>query len=64
MHKAVSWIFIVIVLLLIVTHAPGFAQAVTSVGGQASTKGVNTGALGAINTLSGAGTAQTPSTVT
>lgn len=59
MHKAVTWIFFVIVLLLVVTHAPGFAESVTAVGGQA-TKGGGTGALGAINTLSGAATAQAP----
>lgn len=60
MHKAVTWTFYIIVVLLIVTHAPGFAESVTAVGGQA-TKGGGTGALGAINTLSGASTAQTPS---
>lgn len=59
MHKMASWIFFIIVLLLVVTHAPGFAESVTAVGGQ-STKGGGTGALGAINTLSGASTAQAP----
>ena len=62
MHKAITWTFLIIVLLLIVTHAPGFAEAVTSVGGQATgAKGAGgSGALGAISTLSGASTAQTP----
>lgn len=59
MHKAITWTFMIIVLLLIVTHAPGFAESVTSVGGQATKTG-GTGALGAINTLSGASTAQIP----
>lgn len=59
MHKAITWVFLIIVVLLIVTHAPGFAEAVTSVGGQATPTG-GTGALGAINTLSGVSTAQTP----
>jgi hypothetical protein len=57
MHKWTTMIFFVIVLLLIVTHAPGFAESVTAVGGQ-SAKGGGTGVLGAINTLSGAATAQ------
>lgn len=60
MHKAISWVFVIIILLVVVTHAPGFAEAVTSVGGQATKTG-GTGALGAVNVLSGAGSVQTPS---
>lgn len=59
MHKAITWVFVIIVILLVVTHAPGFAEAVTSVGGQATKTG-GTGTLGAINTLSGVTTAQQP----
>jgi hypothetical protein len=35
MHKAVTWIFYIIALVVVVTHAPGFAADITSVGGQA-----------------------------
>jgi hypothetical protein len=35
MHKAVTYIFYALVLVIVVTHAPGFAAGVTSVGGQA-----------------------------
>jgi hypothetical protein len=35
MHKAISYVFYAIVFVVIVTHAPGFAAGVTSVGGQA-----------------------------
>lgn len=33
MSKIVFWVLLVIVLLLVVTHASGFASAVSSVGG-------------------------------
>jgi len=36
MHKIVTYVFIAIIAVLIVTHAPGFAGAITSVGGQAT----------------------------
>lgn len=36
MHKAVTYFFYAIIFVLIVTHAPGFAGAVTAVGGQAT----------------------------
>jgi hypothetical protein len=35
-HKIVTYIFYAIILVLVVTHAPGFAAGVTSVGGQAT----------------------------
>lgn len=38
MHKAVSYIFFAIIAVLIITHAPGFAGAVTAVGGQATSE--------------------------
>lgn len=60
MHKGITYAFILIVLLLVVTHAPGFAESVTAVGGQSGGKSGGTGVLGAINTLSGASTAQVP----
>jgi hypothetical protein len=36
MHKAITYIFLAIIGVLILTHAPGFAGAVTAVGGQAT----------------------------
>lgn len=36
MHKWVSYLFFAIIFVVIVTHAPGFAAGVTSVGGQAT----------------------------
>lgn len=38
MHKAVSYLFFAIIGVMIVTHAGGFAKAVTSVGGQATSE--------------------------
>ena len=35
MHKIVSYAFFAIIAVLIITHAPGFAGAITAVGGQA-----------------------------
>ena len=35
MHKVITYIFYAIIFVVVVTHAPGFAGAVTSVGGQA-----------------------------
>jgi len=36
MHKGVTYLFYAIIGVLIVTHAAGFAGAVTAVGGQAT----------------------------
>lgn len=36
MHKIVTYIFLAIIAVLVITHAPGFAGAVTAVGGQAT----------------------------
>jgi hypothetical protein len=36
MHKGVTYLFYAIIAVLIITHAPGFAGAVTAVGGQAT----------------------------
>jgi len=50
MHKAVSYLFFAIIAVLILTHAPGFAAGVTSVGGQATKEtSLLTGASSATN---------------
>ena len=36
MHKGITYIFYAIIAVLVLTHAPGFARSVTSVGGQAT----------------------------
>jgi hypothetical protein len=36
MHRGISYLFYAIIAVLILTHAPGFAAGVTSVGGQAT----------------------------
>lgn len=36
MHKGVTYLFFAIFLIAILTHAGGFAKAITSVGGQAT----------------------------
>lgn len=45
MHKGVTLIFYIIVLLIVVTHAPGFSADTTAIGGQA--RGLTTDLTGA-----------------
>lgn len=38
--KVILWFFMGALMVLVVTHAPGFAQAVQSVGGEVNSMGV------------------------